>query len=310
MKIDIRQTFTDFHPLIKLIFDVLMVILIFVIVFMIGSMISASVQGITTDEFLGNMSKSDNPNVVRFSQLLSSASLFLIPPIIVSFFYSRNTFKFFGLNKSAFPVNYFNIIFLIMTSLPIVNALAMFNDGIHLPGVLSGLEEVFRSSGEKAKVLQEKLLATSDVNDLIFNLIVFALMPALGEEIFFRGLFQKHLIEWTKNEHIGVFIAAIVFSAFHFQFSNFIPILFLGIVLGYLYVWSKSLWLPIFAHFVNNSMAVVASFFYFKKTNSLDMKIDSFGANSETFLYTIFSLLMFSLIMFFIYRNEKRKSLK
>ncbi|MBN2892843.1 MAG: CPBP family intramembrane metalloprotease [Bacteroidales bacterium] len=308
MQIKVRQIFDDLHPLVKLIFDTLMVLVLFFIFFSIGSIILAGIFNLNTAEFLATLSKSEDLDMVRVSQIMYSIVLFLIPPIIVSFFYSRKTFSFFGLNKSALPVSYFNVIFLILATLPIVNYMALFNGGLNLPASLSGLEEIWRNAEENAKQLTEKMMSTDSVKYLIINLIMLAVLPAIGEEIFFRGLFQKHFIEWTKNEHIGIFVTAFLFSAIHFQFYTFLPRLFLSMVLGYLFVWSKSLWLPIFAHFVNNATAVIITFVVFKQTHSLSTDIDSFGTDSNTLIYTFVSIAMFFFLMYSIYRNEKRKS--
>lgn len=310
MKINIRQIFDNFHPLMKLIFDVLMTLIIFFIFFVIGSKLLSVLYGVGFNAFFGSLSADSDLSILRGAQIMYSFTLFLLPPIFVSFFYSKKTANFFGLNKSALPVSYINVFFLIFAALPIVNYLAVFNGGLHMPESLASVEDIWRKAEANSKVLTEKMLSVDTPKLLILNLIMIALLPAIGEEVFFRGLFQKHLIEWVKNEHLGIFITAFMFSAFHFQFFTFIPRLFLGMVLGYLFVWSKSLWLSIFGHFVNNAMAVIVSYFVFTKTGSLSQQMDTFGADSQTFAYTIFSLIMFSLFMFFIYRKENMKTKK
>ena len=309
MNINFRQIFENFHPLFKLIFDILMSLMVFFILFVLGSKILSLFYGIDSALFFGATNGEPELSVLRTAQILYSISLFLLPPVAISLFYTKKTSSFFGLNKSASTINYLNVFFLIFAALPIVNFLAAFNGGLHLPESMASIEEIWRKAEDSSKALGMKLLSVDTTQLLFVNLFMMAVLPAVGEEIFFRGLFQKHLIEWTKNIHLGIFIAAFLFSAFHFQFFTFIPRLFLGIVLGYLFVWSKSLWLPIFAHFVNNAMAVIASYLIFKKNGSLTQEIDTFGADPQTFMFTLFSLLIFSFLLFFIYRNEKRKQI-
>ncbi len=310
MKIDVRNSFNELHPIVKLIFDILIIFIVFLVLLLFGSTILATTKGLKTSEFFEILKTSEDLDLIRISQAISSGALFLLPPLVVSLLYSKNMFNFYSLNKSAKLNSYVGVILLIIFSLPLVNALVLFNDGIHLPNFLGNFEEMLRSSGSKSKLLQQNLLSTASTQDFIFNLIVFAVLPAIGEELFFRGLFQKHISEWTKSPHAGILITAILFSAFHFQFSNFIPILFLGIVLGYLYEWSKSLWLSIFAHFSNNSMAVIISYIYFKKNNSLDTNIENFGANPDTFFFTILSFFFFGAVLYFIYKQEVRETSK
>src|SRR5207344_1198984 len=100
----------------------------------------------------------------------------------------------------------------------------------------------------------------TSVLSLAINLFIIAFLPALGEELFFRGMMQKLFSQLTKNNHLAIIITSIIFSAIHLQFYGFLPRMVLGIFLGYLLVWSGSLWLPILAHFVNNASAVLFTF--------------------------------------------------
>jgi len=93
------------------------------------------------------------------------------------------------------------------------------------------------------------------------GLLVIAAIPAVSEELFFRGIVQTKLVAYFKNPHWAIWLGAVFFSAFHFQFEGFFPRIVLGAVLGYLYYWSINLWIPIILHFFNNAMLVSAPFF-------------------------------------------------
>jgi membrane protease YdiL (CAAX protease family) len=45
------------------------------------------------------------------------------------------------------------------------------------------------------------------------------------------------------------------------QFYGFFPRFALGVLLGYMYLWSGTLWLPILAHFINNAGAVILTWY-------------------------------------------------
>lgn len=80
----------------------------------------------------------------------------------------------------------------------------------------------------------------------------------------------------------------------HLQFYGFFGRFVLGIVLGYIFVWSGSLWVPIAVHFLNNAMAVIVSFLDNRGLISTDL--DSFGTSKNivviavSFLLTIFTM--------------------
>ena len=95
---------------------------------------------------------------------------------------------------------------------------------------------------------------------LIVTVLMVGLMTGIGEELTFRGIIQSLVTEKSNNHHIAIWVTAIIFSAIHFQFFGFFPRMLLGAFFGYLMVWSGSIWLPIYAHFLNNSMAVVAAY--------------------------------------------------
>jgi hypothetical protein len=303
----VRKIFDGFHPVVKLLFDLIMVIILAVIFFFLGLLILSAINGVSVVDLI-KVSSDVNGDIglIKQTQLVYSLALFFFPPLVISLFYQKNISGFFGFNRSAAWINYLNVIFLIVISLPIINYLAQFNSHLHLPSSMSMIEQTMREMEEKAKILTDRLLRVGTMRGLIVNILVIALIPAIGEEVFFRGLFQRHLIELFKNKHIAIFVTAFFFSAFHFQFLSFIPRLFLGIVLGYLYVWSGSIWLNITAHFTNNAIAVVAYYVMLQQGMSPE-SIDKFGTQSAGFFYTLISIFTFGLTLFFIYRNEKLK---
>jgi hypothetical protein len=92
------------------------------------------------------------------------------------------------------------------------------------------------------------------------SLIVLAALPAIFEEMLFRGCLQKVMVSLTRNAFIGIFITSFLFSAVHFSYYGFLPRLFLGLMLGYIFYYSKNLWLNIAAHFINNAYAVTGMY--------------------------------------------------
>ena len=142
---------------------------------------------------------------------------------------------------------------------------------------------------------------------MIFNVFMVALIPALGEELLFRGVVQKIFTGWAKNIHIGVWMSALLFSAMHMQFYGFVPRLLLGAMLGYLFVWSGSLWLSILAHFVNNAAAVIFTYLYQQNLSSID--VDAVGTQEGEMMSVLISTAFTAMLLFMIYRIESKKRL-
>ena len=301
----LREHFNGFHPVVKLIFDVIIVILSGLVFFAVGIFFVALFNLYSVTDFISVSSSSQDMTMFKELQMIYSVSFFLLPPFVIAFLYQKNIFDFFGLRRSPQVSSLLLVPVLIVVLLPFINWTMLINSSMHFPQSLQGLEEFMRNLEEKAKVLTQLMLYSPSVNQLILNLIIIALLPALGEELFFRGILQKHLIEWLKNDFWGILTTAFIFSAFHMQFLSFLPRFILGIVLGYLFVSSKSLWLNIVAHFTNNALAVVSFFVLAKKGISPDA-LDTWGISA---ISVSFSLIMGLVLFLYIIKKEKQHSI-
>lgn len=151
--------------------------------------------------------------------------------------------------------------------------------------------------------LTKHLLTMKSPADLMINLVVVAVIPAIGEEFLFRGCFQTIITRITRNQHLGIWLAAAIFSAIHIQFLGFFPRMFLGALFGYIFVWSGSIWPAVLAHFVNNATAVVSAYVMQLKGKSLD----SMDNPSTSLLEASVSLSFALLICYTIFKISKQK---
>jgi membrane protease YdiL (CAAX protease family) len=97
-----------------------------------------------------------------------------------------------------------------------------------------------------------------NTKDFLLVFLVLACAPAIFEELFFRGMIQQFLVNWSKKPFISILLTSIIFSAVHLSYFGFLPRLALGMVLGYIFYYTKSIWLNILLHLVNNGYIVVA----------------------------------------------------
>ena len=200
-----------------------------------------------------------NLSVERAVQFFSSIITFVGGGLLAAYLIFENPKEELQLDSAGKGKNYLYGIIALLALLPIVGVVNEWNQAISLPDFLAPLEAWMRESEDLATELQERFLSGTSYWDLIINIIVMAVTPAICEELLFRGVIQNQLEKWFKNAHVAVWVAAIIFSAIHFQFYGFFPRMILGAALGYLLVYGKSLWLPIVAHCVNNSLAVIAA---------------------------------------------------
>ena len=165
-----------------------------------------------------------------------------------------------------------------------------------------------KNTEEMAAELTEAFLKVDGVSGLVFNLFMIAFLPAIGEEFFFRGVVQRIFTRMTRNHHSGIWISAILFSAIHMQFYGFLPRMLLGVLFGYLLVWSGTIWLPVVAHFFNNAFAVIAMYFIGK--GMINPEIENIGSSSGSYYLAAISLGFIFLIMWQIKLQYRGREIK
>lgn len=254
----------------------------------------------------GDLGKIDltNPTMVmvlKITQVISVIFLFIAPTLFFVFFTSEKRLRYLKLNTFNLAAGVATVT-LVLTVMPFINWVGEINSYLSLPEFLSGVEQWMKAKEETLKELTGIFLQMNGIGDLIINLIVVALFAAVGEELLFRGAIQNVLVEWTNKKHLSVWITAILFSALHVQFYGFLPRMLLGVVLGYLYIWSGSLWLSVLFHFLNNGMAVV--FAYLVSKGSLPEEAETIGSQGTPIYYVMVSVLLSAGLMGIIYRNR------
>lgn len=218
---------------------------------------------------------------LKLMQLIQSIGVFVLPPFVLAYLCSNNTTEFLHFDRQInLLVILFVVLFMILI-VPFINLLGDLNQRLVLPKALAGLESMMKAYESQATQLTEKLLNVHNLPALFFNIFLIAVIPALGEELFFRGAIQG-VLQQKINAKAAIWITAIVFSAIHFQFYGFVPRMLLGAFLGYLLVWSGNLWLSIAAHFTNNVLAII---FYYMKTNGYKIfDIDTIGTGDTLWI--------------------------
>ena len=205
----------------------------------------------------------DNPAVVRYINTFVAVGVFGFTAGLYALIVSqRKPIAYLKLNQGIRGNTVFWLLLILCASMPALSWIIKWNEGLHLPQALSAVEQWMRTQEETLGVLTKQLLAGTSGSVLAANLLAIAIVPAICEELFFRGVLLTWLKDSFRNKHLAVWLSAIVFSAIHVQFFGFFPRMLLGVYLGYIFLWTGSLWAPIIAHFLNNAIAVVAAFLH------------------------------------------------
>ena len=224
-------------------------------------------------------------NTLKWIQLLQTISLFLLPSLILAYLCAQTPCKWLQLdNKVNWKVLLWAI-GIMLVALPAINLMSHWNQQMVLPTWLSGVEEWMKNKEAEAEWLTKQFMSVTTISGLLVNLLLMAVLPALSEEITFRGVLQRLLSPKNSslNSHLAIWLTAIIFSAIHMQFYGFVPRMLMGALFGYMLVWTGSLWIPMLMHFVNNGMAVLLYFIANRAHWDMD-KVDAIGTGNTLWL--------------------------
>jgi membrane protease YdiL (CAAX protease family) len=286
------------------------ILLAFVISFFVGQVLSGWVVSLFDANFLSELdtikkgASTEKISLMKLMQFISSVFTFVLPPIIIARILGKGVLNYLSLNTSPKIVYYGAIILFIFAIMPVMNLIIQLNESVKFPESLRYIETWMRSSEDSNKAMMDLMLTGSGKFNLLVNLVLIAVLPAIGEEFLFRGIIQKNLGEWLKNKHVAIFISAFLFSAIHFQFYGFFPRLLLGMFFGYLVYFSNSLWPAIFAHFMNNALAVIA--YYFTRAGSISKDVESFGTKASDIYFVIIGIILAVLLGRILFRKRER----
>ena len=274
---------------------------LFVMIVFISALIGILSIGIIS----ADAGDTENISQLKIIQLISSVFIFIIPPLLFSYFENDQYLKELGFNLKFKRQNILIILMIILFSQPLVAYCMQLNlDFIksitdYIPKVVEGMKQM-EDSAEEATMA---FLKMDNIGDLLFNLFLIAIIPAIGEEMFFRGVIQKKLKNILNNPHIAILITSFVFSAIHMQFFGFLPRFFLGMILGYLFYYSGNLWMSVIAHFINNALAILLIYLPF--TEKIDTDISQL---EKTEISMIQATIFLTIVLFFIYLYKQINS--
>ena len=217
----------------------------------------------------------DTTKDIRLIQTISAFSMFLFPALFAALLCSEHPKADFYADRPLSRQNAMRITCASLTLLPCINLIHYYNKMLRLPTWLSGVEKWMKEMEDSAELVMRSMLQTDSIDGLLINILIVAVLAALSEELLFRGVLFRWLRESISNYHWAIWIIAILFSAIHLQFYGFVPRLLLGAYLGYLLVWTGSLWAPVLAHFVNNLMGVLLYYRYAGSDEEFMMEVGS-----------------------------------
>ena len=315
-----KGLFEDSPPFTQLVMLLFSMVTCFLLLSLTGMLLASLIQGVPFVELMNSISGVNalqNLNLMRYMQILQHVDLFIIPAFFAAYLFSGNAIGYLCLSRTRIlndetrfaarqplkPALWFGAVLLLMlAAMPLINLLIALNEMIVFPESMAALEQRLRFAEEVVQQTVKLFLNVDHAGGMLFNIFMIAMLPAFGEELIFRGVIQKIFVRWTGNIHVAIIVTGFLFSLFHLQFYGFFPRWILGVMFGYLMVWSGTLWLPVFAHFVNNAVAVFLS--YLIHTGMISEGIEEIGANRTDIPVTIAATVICAWLLWKMYRSR------
>ncbi|MEA5458822.1 CPBP family intramembrane glutamic endopeptidase [Arcicella sp. LKC2W] len=252
----------------------------FTLVFMtIGSLIAiflfSSMTGMPFEqvaEFSKHLNEYQNMyDGVMALQTFSTPIPFIAASLFYWYYIEKQTIHTLSFQEAK-PLDFVLVALLVIGFMGFDALIIEMNQNMKLPDTWKNVEKAMKDSENATAELTKFLTNFHSISQLIVALVVVAVLAGVSEELLFRGVLQNIVLKATKNPHVAIWFSAFTFSFIHFQFFGFVPRMLLGALFGYLYFWTKSLWIPMFAHIVNNGFTLIMA--YLSDMKMVDMDIE------------------------------------
>lgn len=209
----------------------------------------------------------------KWAQLASATLAFIVPALLFGYFSAPDALPYVGLQKHISPLLLLVSITLLVCVQPFVGYLGTLNGKINF----GSLQKTFQESEAMYNRAIAAFLRMDTPVDLMINLFIMALLPAIGEELFFRGALQRVMLRLSNRPWLSILVSAGIFAMLHGTVFKLVPIFVLGLLLGTIYHITRNLWYGITIHFVNNAFAVLSVYYASKSTILKKLSDDAYS---------------------------------
>jgi len=197
----------------------------------------------------------DNVQLFRWTTLFGQLAFILLPTIILTRLRDDHVVAFLRVRLPGVQETFATFV-AVFALQQVLQGYMMAQDAIPLPQQIQRYVDMLKQMFEET---YRVLVSAHSPVEFVFVVIVVALVPAMAEELLFRGLVQRSL-EQEAGGLRGAILAGIIFGAYHLNPLSVVPLMALGIFFGYVVYRSQNITLAISAHFFNNFLACTAVF--------------------------------------------------
>ncbi len=269
----------------------------------LASIVSIPVWNVMTNGSILNMEndmlKPENANAALVMQAISAVFAFFLPAVVFAWICFRNSWFFLGFKEKINPKLLLIVLLIVVCTMPLISLLGELNKAIPLSAVRRAK---FDAMEKKYNDLVMAMVQLKTWGQYFISLIIIAVLPAITEEVLFRGSLQNMLTRWLKSPWAAILITSVLFSAIHFSWYGFLARVSLGVVLGIIFFQTKNIWLSILAHFLNNGIVVTTMFIMARQGKPVNM------ASEENlhWAFGVVGLVLVVLLLFWMVKSSPK----
>ena len=215
--------------------------------------------------------KEGSKTIMLLIQGVIALVAFFVAPILFGSRWDLGNYQNLKTKKAVSPELIGLVILIMIAAMPFNAALLNWLSVENWPTALSELGKWVSNFDGNYDKITSFFVDFESAGDFLLAVLVMALLPAVGEELLFRGFFQPIFIQWTGKAHLGIILTAILFSAFHMQIAAFFPRFLLGLAMGYFFYWTGNIAYSMLAHFVNNFVTLLLAGLFKLGWSSIDV---------------------------------------
>jgi membrane protease YdiL (CAAX protease family) len=276
-----RLTIIERYKISPLLFSILSLIFLF--------FLYQGVGGIITILLFGSFPMQENITGFRTVTGLGQIVLLLIPTLLLVRFATFTPKRYLRVRMPDVRTLILPLIG-IFSLQQVLQIYMVFQEKIPLPESMNRVIQQFKDLLDS---VYKMLVSSESVPELFFVLMIVALIPAIVEELLFRGMILRGF-EKQLGSVKGIVFTGIIFATYHLNPFSFIPLAVIGIYLGFLAVRANSVWVASIAHFFNNALACLAVYFH------LDDDAIVTGNPSEMSIGVLITTFVVFAIVFFV----------
>ncbi len=218
------------------------------------------------------MLKPEHYYAVIVIQAVSTFFMFFLPVYAVALICYYKPAKFLGFNTKFNQKQVFIIIGILLLTFPLSGSLAELNNIIPIP---KDWAAKFKAMEDARAIQEAAMININSFAKFIVSLVLIGLLPGIFEEVCFRAGMQNILTRWFKGPWASIILTSVIFSVIHLSYYGFLVRFGLGVILGLIFFYTRSIWLSVIFHFLYNGIQVAALYFLHlsgRKTPAKDLE--------------------------------------